>query len=159
MYEYQKINIVDYTSEYRTAFHNLNLAWILQYFKVEEADRRVLSDPEGYILEKGGTIVVALVDDVPAGVCALQKMNHSRFDFELAKMAVSPKYQGLGIGYKLGSAIIKKAKDLGGKVLYLETNSVLGPALRLYEKLGFQHVDGIDSPYERCDVQMEVLLE
>ena len=41
---------------------------------------------------------------------------------------------------------------------YLETNSILEPAVNLYRKLGFKDVAGGASPYCRCNVQMELPL-
>ena len=81
------------------------------------------------------------------------------YDFELAKMAVSPKFQGKGIGSVLGNAVIDKARDLGAKKIYLESNTVLGPAINLYRKLGFTKVTGVPSPYARCNIQMELAIE
>jgi ribosomal protein S18 acetylase RimI-like enzyme len=48
---------------------------------------------------------------------------------------------------------------MGLKRLYLESNSVLKPAVSLYEKIGFKHIKGASSPYARCDVQMELKLK
>ena len=149
------LKIVEYTPKYREAFRNMNVEWISKYFKMEESDYKALDHPDEYIIDKGGAILIVLCDDEPAGVCALIKMDHEVYDFELAKMAVSPKFHGNGIGYKLGLAIIEKAKSMGGKKLYLESNTVLGPAIHLYYKLGFSKVEGVHSPYERCNIQME----
>lgn len=74
-------------------------------------------------------------------------------------MAVSPKVQGKGIGMLLGQACIEKVKALGAKKIYLESNTRLKPAISLYHKLGFQKVAGYPSPYERCDIQMELKLD
>ncbi|MNU10588.1 hypothetical protein D3C72_2578290 [compost metagenome] len=48
---------------------------------------------------------------------------------------------------------------MGGKKLYLESNTNLKPAIRLYEKLGFKKVTGNLSPYKRVDIQMALDLE
>ncbi len=119
-------------------------------------DRLSLNNPKEYILDKGGYIAVALLNDEAVGVCALMKSNLPGFDFELAKMGVSPKAQGKGIGKLLGHHIIDQAKSLGASKLYLESNRVLGPALNLYSKLGFKEMVGHSSPYERSDIQMEL---
>ena len=74
----------------------------LQHFKMEDADHKVLDNPKKYILDAGGHIFVALDKDKPVGVCALIKMDDPEYDFELAKMAVSPAAQGKGIGWLLG---------------------------------------------------------
>ncbi|HMH21394.1 MAG TPA: GNAT family N-acetyltransferase [Puia sp.] len=78
--------------------------------------------------------------------------------FELAKMGVSPLAQGKGIGFLLGQACIEKARSLGAEKIYLESNTRLKPAISLYHKLGFRKVAGPPSPYERCDIQMELKL-
>ncbi|KZS41942.1 MarR family transcriptional regulator [Aquimarina aggregata] len=157
--ESSTVEIIDYTSKYHTAFKELNEEWIKTFFKIEDADRKALDDPQKYILDSGGKILVAIQDQNVLGVCALIKMKNKKYDYELAKMAVSPKTQGKGIGYLLGKSSIEKAKSMGAKSIYLESNTILKPAISLYEKLGFQKVVGIDTPYERCNIQMELLLE
>jgi GNAT superfamily N-acetyltransferase len=147
------IKIVPYSPEYRTAFFELNREWIEKYFKMENPDLDALEDPEGYILNKGGHILMALLNGEPVGTCALIRRD-DEYKYELAKMAVSPKAQGKGIGFLLGQATIEKAESLGADVLYLETNSSLAPALNLYHKLGFKKIQGPQTPYDRCDTQM-----
>ncbi|RPD41664.1 bifunctional helix-turn-helix transcriptional regulator/GNAT family N-acetyltransferase [Chitinophaga barathri] len=154
--EGSQVRIVDYSPEYAGAFKTLNEEWISAYFKMEEADHKALDNPDSYILQKGGAIIVALYNDEPVGVCALIKMNDPHYDFELAKMAVSPKAQGKNIGWLLGRAIIEKAAAMGAFRLYLESNTILKPAISLYHKLGFKKVAGHPTPYERCNIQMEL---
>lgn len=156
--ESMEVKLVDYTHEYKTAFKALNEEWISAYFKMEEADYKALDNPEGYILNKGGQIIVALYKDEPVGVCALIKMDDPDYDYEMAKMAVSPKAQGKSIGFLLGKAIIEKARIAGCKNLYLESNTVLKPAISLYQKLGFQKIAGRATPYERCNIQMGLII-
>lgn len=153
------IEILDYLPEHRTAFQELNEEWITKYFKLEDADRKALDNPKGYILNNGGKILVAVQDTVILGVCALLKMNDKKYDYELAKMAVAPKAQGKGVGYLLGKAIIEKARILNASSIYLESNTVLKPAISLYKKLGFKKVVGHYTPYERCNIQMELTLK
>jgi len=74
----------------------------------------------------------------------------------LSKMAVSPEAKGKGIGWLLGNAAIEKSKEAGFKRLYLESNTVLKPAINLYYKLGFKRIAGKPSPYERSNVHMEI---
>lgn len=151
------VTIVDYEPKYQQAFRALNEEWISHYFKMEAADYKALDDPDGYILQQGGYILVALYKGEPVGVCALIKMDDD-YDFELAKMAVSPKAQGKNIGYLLGLAIVEKAKLVGATKLYLGSNTRLEPAINLYQKLGFTKVVGRSTPYERCNIQMELIL-
>ncbi len=151
------IKVVDYAPKYREAFKSLNVEWISKYWELEEPDFKALDDPEGYILNQSGVILIALDKGKPIGCCALIKQTDDTF--ELAKMAVSPKAQGKGVGLLLGKSIVERAKLMGLKRLYLESNSVLKPAVSLYEKIGFKHIKGASSPYARCDVQMELLFK
>ncbi len=152
--ESKEVEIVEYEEKYQQAFKDLNEEWISTYFEMEEADYKALDHPKEYILDKGGKILVALYQNEPVGVCALIKMNDPKYDFEMAKMAVSPKVQGKSIGWLLGQAVAKKAKEMGGSTLYLESNTILKPAINLYYKLGFEKVAGNPSPYKRANIHM-----
>lgn len=151
------IKIESYQPKYKEAFYRLNEEWITTYFKMEQPDRDALEHPQEYILDKGGFIFVATMNQEPVGVCALIKKTELD-GYELAKMAVSPKAQGKNIGFMLGQAIIEKAKALKAKRIFLESNTILKPAISLYEKLGFKKITGPPTPYERCNIQMELLL-
>ncbi|RYY20211.1 MAG: MarR family transcriptional regulator [Chitinophagaceae bacterium] len=154
--ESSMVEIVDYQPEYRDRFRSLNEEWISKYFRMEKADYLALDNPDDYILAKGGKILVALYQGEPVGVCALIRMDDPDYDYELAKMAVSPKAQGKNIGWLLGRSIIEKARSLGATRLYLESNTILKPAINLYQKLGFQKIAGHPTPYERCNIQMRL---
>ncbi len=147
------IKIVNYEEKYRTVFRDINVEWISHYFKMEAEDYKYLEHPKENILDKGGAILVALMDEEPIGVCALVKMSEEKY--ELAKMGVKPVARGKKIGWLLGQAIIKRAKEMNAISLFLESNRVLTPAISLYRKLGFEEVVGGSSPYARCDIQME----
>lgn len=154
--ESKLVQIVPYESTYQQAFRDLNQEWISNYFEMEEADYKALDDPEAYILNKGGKILVALYQGEPLGVCALIKMDNDRYDYEMAKMAVSPKAQGKSMGWLLGQAVINSAKEAGASRIYLESNTILKPAINLYYKLGFKKISGYPTPYKRCNIQMEL---
>lgn len=157
--ESKDVRIVDYEPRYRTVFRDLNVEWISTWFKMEEADYKALDHPDEYIIARGGQILVALYQGEPVGVCALIRMDDPEYDFELAKMAVAPTAKGKSIGWMLGCAAADTARSLGASKLYLESNTVLKPAIKLYEKLGFKKVVGRASPYSRANIQMELDLE
>lgn len=157
--ESANVEIVAYQPKYKAAFKQLNEEWISNYFEIEETDSKALDNPEKSILERGGKIFVALYENEPIGVCALIKMDDPDYDFELAKMAVSPKAQGKSIGFKLGQAVIEAARKEGAEKIYLESNTILTPAINLYYKLGFEKVAGRATPYKRCNIQMELRLK
>ncbi|WCT11976.1 bifunctional helix-turn-helix transcriptional regulator/GNAT family N-acetyltransferase [Mucilaginibacter jinjuensis] len=154
--ESRDVTIVEYDPKYQADFRRLNEEWITTYFKMEPADYQSLDHAKEYILDKGGYIYLALLKGEPIGTCALIKMNDDTY--ELAKMAVSPLAKGKGVGNLLGNTVVEKAKSLGAKKIYLESNMILKPAINLYQKLGFKKVLGNPSPYERCNIQMELNL-
>lgn len=156
--EMEKVQIVPYHSKYRKVFYDINAQWIKQYFVMEESDHKALDHPKEYILDKGGHILVAIYEGQAVGVCALIKMDHPEYGYELAKMGVDPKAQGKGIGWLLGQAIADKSRELGAKKIFLESNTIMVPAITLYHKLGFTKIVGPPSPYERCNIQMELVL-
>lgn len=156
--ESKEVQIVQYQPHYQAVFKALNEEWISTYFEMEETDYKALDNPEEYILNKGGKIFVALYNGEPLGVCALIKMDDPIYDFEMAKMAVSPKAQGKNIGWLLGQAVINEAKQLGASKIYLESNTILKPAINLYYKLGFKKIVGRPTPYKRANIQMELEL-
>jgi len=152
--------IRDFESGDENAFRELNEAWIKRYFVLEEKDIHSLEHPRETILDRGGRILMAVEAGTPIGCCALIPVGAG--EFEVAKMAVSDAFQGSGIGRRLLTETVELARRNGARRLYLETNSRLVPAVRLYESLGFQHLAPervTPSPYARSNVQMELLVQ
>ncbi len=152
------ISIVDYKPEYKTAFRDLNKEWIDTYFRMEPADYESLDHPEENIINKGGFIFYGIHEGKPIAVCTLKKMTIPDYDYELSKMAVTSGYQGLGIGKRLAIRVIEKAKELNARNVFIESNTILVPAINLYKKLGFKEVIGPPSPFERSNIQLELIL-
>ena len=155
----QPVTIREFAAGDEDAFRDLNLEWISRYFAVEPKDLATLSDPHGTILNRGGRIFLAFLDGKAVGCCALMALAPG--EFEVAKMAVTESAQGLGIGRKVLEATIVGARAAGATRLFLETNHILTPAIRLYESLGFSHIPPErvqPSPYARADVYMELAL-
>lgn len=154
----QTFNVINYDEQYRDDFYLLNKRWIEQYFIMEASDFAALEDPQGYIIDKGGFVL--LMQDNEQNICGTVAMiPMADGSLELAKMAVADGYKGKGLGYQLGKAAIDQARSMGCKRVFLESNRRLKPAIALYEKLGFYEIkDAPVSPYARCDIQMEHLL-
>ena len=149
------VEIVPFRPALAADFRRLNLEWIERLFKIEAADLKVLDDPEHSIVSPGGQIFFALDDSDVIGTVAMIRFDAHRF--ELAKMAVASTHQRRGIAERLGKAGIDWARSAGARVVFLETNSKLDGAIRLYERLGFRHaVDPNPSEYARSDVYMEL---
>jgi putative acetyltransferase len=154
-----QIYIRDFQAGDEPIFRELNEQWITRYFKMERADEEALGDPGGKILNRGGRILLAFDGDRGVGCCALLPMGAQ--EFEVAKMAVAESHRGQGIGHRLMSATIARAREIGATRLYIETNHTLAPAIRLYRSHGFQDLPAervVQSPYARADVFMELML-
>jgi GNAT superfamily N-acetyltransferase len=136
------------------AFKALNVEWIQHYFALEPKDIEALDNP-GRILSDGA-IAMAELNGAAVGTCALIKRPEPGI-WEIAKMAVAPALRGAGIGSALMQYLIDVAPGLGAAQLYIETNSALAPAIRVYEKFGFRHLgegEHPETPYARADVFM-----
>lgn len=152
------IQVVTFDQRYADDFARLNYEWIGRYFKVEEHDREMLDAPYEYVIRPGGQILFALAGDEVAGTVALLAADEDMF--ELAKMAVSPDFQGRGISNKLMQACVDYARSVGKKRIFLESNTKLTPAISLYRKFGFKEVPlAANSPYERVNIRMELAIE
>jgi GNAT superfamily N-acetyltransferase len=151
-----EVRIVAYAPEHRPAFRDLNLEWIAAFFEVEREDRRVLDDPETYILAPGGAILMALDGDDPVGTAAL--IPTGPHEYELAKMAVTPRAQGHGVGRRLCAALIQLARTRGAHRLELVSHRSLAPALALYRALGFREIPLGAVAYKRANIRMELPL-
>lgn len=146
------LEIIPFEEKYIQYFYDLNVAWLNKYFYVEPYDEKVLSNPKKYVLEPGGFIFFAKFNDEIVGVVSL--INQNTF-FELSKMAVSPKYQGLKIGQKLMVFCIDFAKKQNWKSITLYSHRSLVPAINLYKKNGFIEIPVEEnSLYERADIKM-----
>ena len=151
------LTIVEYSEKYKKDFYRINEAWIRQRFYMEEIDEKVLSDPGKYILQPGGTILIALYKGKAAGTCALT--NEGNGVYELTKMGVDEKYRGLKIGYWLGIKTIEKGKSSGAKKIILHSNTKnSAEAIELYKKLGFKEVPLGHAEWARADIKMELVI-
>jgi len=142
-------------------FKRLNEDWISTNFWLEESDIQVLNDPQKFILDKGGNVFIALLNNKPVGTCAL--LVRDGITCELVKMVVDPEAQGKGIGYKLGLAFIDKARERGFSRIVLEGNTKMEASIILYHKLGFNEIpleyNVHDSNiHKRCNIFMELNL-
>ena len=157
--EAEAVEIRPFKPAYAEAFRTLNMSWIEHYFKVEEADRQVLDDPAGRIINLGGEVLFAVSRgrEQVIGTCALIRLENETA--ELAKMAVCEEAKGKQVGSLLGESVIERARARGFQTLVLESNRKLTPAMSLYKKLGFvEKPFPHPSEYSRADIYMELSL-
>jgi ribosomal protein S18 acetylase RimI-like enzyme len=134
------MHIVDYDAVYQPDFFSLNEAWIAPNFGMEQEDIDFLSNPQREILDKGGRIWIALYDDQVVGCCGLFKMDDKTF--EMIRVAVDSRFQGLGIGKRLILHAVDWAKaqpDCMQVILESSSQPVNAKAVAMYERLGFSH--------------------
>jgi ribosomal protein S18 acetylase RimI-like enzyme len=151
-----KIEIINFTEESKEHIKILNYAWLQKYFKVEPGDVIALSNPTKEIIDKGGFIFYAKVNDEIIGTSSLLKKTDDVF--ELGKMAVSQKAQGLGIGTILLEHCLQFAKQQNIPKLILYSNTALQSAIHLYKKYGFVEITLEQVLYERANIKMEKIL-
>jgi len=152
-----KIKIVDYKREHQPYFESLNREWIEKLFTMEPVDEFVLTDPEEAILKNGGAILMAEYNGSVAGTVGLRKVEPAVYEF--TKMAVDERFRRLGIAEAICYASFKKAKSLGAKQVILYSNKMNAGAIRLYEKVGFEHIPVEPGTYKRANVKMIIDIE
>jgi ribosomal protein S18 acetylase RimI-like enzyme len=150
------VEIIPFAPHLKDAIKTLNLQWLSKYFKVEEKDHLTLSNPQEEIIDKGGMIFYAKYNNEILGTVSLLKIDDTTF--ELSKMAVSDRAQGLGIGNQLLLHCMDVAQKNNIKKLLLYSNRSLLPALHLYRKFGFIEVPLEAAVYERADIKMEKII-
>jgi len=134
-------------------FIRLNELWISEHFSIEDADRKLAANP-GKVISDGGYIFSLIDGGRVAGVCALFKESPQRY--QLARMAVEPSARGNGYGNRLIEHALAHLKTLGASSIFLNSNTVLEPAIALYKKHGFVTIStGPHPEYARCNIVME----
>lgn len=93
--------------------------------------------PSGYAV-----LLLASVDDAPAGCIALRQIPHQDRACEMKRLWVGPGFRGLALGRRLIEKAIQWATDHGFDSMYLDTVPAAMPeAVRLYEAFGFIPVE------------------
>ena len=148
-----KIEIINFSEDQKEAIQTLNYEWLEKYFRVEKNDVISLSNPKEEIIDKGGFIFYAKLNDEIVGTASLLKKDETTF--ELGKMAVSGKAQGHKIGTLLLEHCLESAKQKDIRTLILYSNTKLESAIHLYRKYGFSEIELEKGLYERADIKME----
>ena len=131
---------------------------VKKYFYVEEKDIKLLNDCENTILKNKGHIFFAKYNDAIVG-CFSLILNDENI-YELGKMAVDQKFQGMKIGQELLKFAIDFAKKSDWSKIILYSSTKLQNALYLYKKYGFKEIElEKNLPYARSDIKMELLLK
>jgi GNAT superfamily N-acetyltransferase/DNA-binding MarR family transcriptional regulator len=139
-------------------FRRLNQSWLREFgFSIEEPDRQLFADVDGYLSKRNGRLLLAEADGCLVGTALLLQLTPD--NFEVGKLCVERSYRKCGIGRRLLALCETEARLQGGKHLSLETSSRLAAAKKLYEAHGFvsQPVEG--AHYRRVDLAMTKALK
>lgn len=152
----KNVKIVEFEEKYHQKFKELSYEWLKKYDLLEPEDDRILNNPKKLILDEGGKIFFAKYDNEIVGTLSIVKVDDNTY--ELAKLGVTEKYQGLSIGKKLMEKCLLTAKEKNAKEIILFTNHKLDSAMKLYKKFGFVQVEFSDNKYIESDIKMKLKL-
>jgi len=137
---------------------------IRKVFQEHQAPQKgtVYSDPTtddlfGLFRTDRSVLWVAEIDGVPEGCCGIYPTEGLDSNCaELVKYYLAEKGRGRGTGRHLMEKCIGSARALGYEKLYLESMPHFSKAVRIYEKLGFQHLSGPlgNSGHTTCNIWM-----
>lgn len=128
--------------------------WCLAQYFAELAERfdvgfdpvRSNSARDEEMMPPAGFFVVARFEGEPAGCGALKAGDG--ITGEIKRMWTAPSARGLGIARRVLQTLEAKAREVGLKVLHLETNRALTEAQALYRREGYREVAPFNSePY------------
>ncbi len=132
------VQIVPFRKSLAPKFGTLNREWLGPLLPIEPHDQRMLDHPETEIIGPGGQILFARLKRSIVGTVAIPM--HRPGVYEIAKMAVTERERGHGIGRQLTEAAISWAQSQGATELRIATSPKLKTALALYRSLGFLDV-------------------
>jgi putative acetyltransferase len=105
----------------------------------------------------GSSYQVAIQDGILLGGAGIfPTPNLPERTCELVKMYLLPRARGKGVGRTLIEESFQIARNLGYQAIYLETMPELTKAIYIYEKMGFQYLNGPmgNSGHTGCDIWM-----
>lgn len=111
---------------------------------------------ETYQKEKSTYFVLEYKNEIVGGAGIAQLDNYEGNVCELQKMYFQPIARGKGLGSKMISTCLEKARTLGFELCYLETLPYMEAAVKLYKKYGFENIDGPmgNTCHYNCNVWM-----
>lgn len=105
-------------------------------FGHQSLDAELRNLPAAYGPPNGKTLLATVGDQIH-GACAYRKLSDEIC--EMKRLFVPARFQGHGIGRRLGEAIMAAASADGYTLMRLDTASRLTEAIALYKSLGFSN--------------------
>lgn len=107
----------------------------------QDFDQELVDLPGAYAPPRGA-LLLARVEGVVAGCCALRPLDTSDYPgaAEIKRLYVRPPFRGWGLGRSLAEAVLDAARQAGYACVVLDTLSDMEAARALYEDLGFTEI-------------------
>ncbi|WP_296743434.1 GNAT family N-acetyltransferase [Mesorhizobium sp.] len=118
--------------------HADDIALIDRYFDAAEFERELAGLPGKYAAPEG-SLLVAHLDDEPAGCVAMRDLGEGVA--EMKRMFVPVSMRKRGAGKALAEQIIADARLAGYRRMRLDTSIHQSEAMQLYEKCGFRRIE------------------
>ena len=150
------VKICPYSSKYNQSFYELNKAWIKEFWELEKSDLKDLLYPKNAIIDKGGEIFFAVIQNIVIGTAAMIPFSENKI--ELAKMTIHKNFRRKGVSKILMNSCISYAKKNNNREVFLISNSKLEAAKKLYLNFGFVEVPLDSKKYLRGDYKMILTL-
>ncbi len=89
-----------------------------------------------------GTLLLACIDDEPAGCCAMRPLYNTDHlnACEMKRLFVRPAFRGFGLGRLLVERVMSEGQLAGYTTMLLDTLSDMETARALYQEMGFVEV-------------------
>ncbi|WP_394526228.1 GNAT family N-acetyltransferase [Lacrimispora sp. JR3] len=143
--------------------HGSHSNWVLDVYPTKENAQKSYEEGTLYVLEENGEICASMV------LNHLQSEEYAKIPWRypadpaevlvLHTLCIPPSKAGKGMGIKMVGYALNQAKELGCKVMRLDTHAENEPAARLYKKLGFQYAGTADVLHEGLIPEKQIFFE
>lgn len=118
--------------------HAEDIELVNSYFDKTAFEEELAGLPGKYAPPEG-SLLLALVDSMPAGCVALRQIDENTC--EMKRMFVYEQFHGHGVGKALAERIIEDGKALGYRKMVLDTGARQREAKGLYHGMGFKDIE------------------
>lgn len=136
----------------READHGSNTNWQLGVYPTRETARAGLADQTLYVLEEVGELCASVIlNQVQAEVYKEIEWAYPADPQEVLlihTLCIPPSKAGRGLGKAMAGFALAKAKEMGCKVIRLDTYVGNKPAASLYRSLGYRYAGKAETMHE-----------